>query len=89
MTSAEIQGSPAPEPTANNTLTIPVDAEHSGLRLVIFSLFIAGAIIIYFIIDSVMPAESLSLLSIMGSILITAFLVNFVEKWLKSKWAKL
>lgn len=73
--------------TENNTaLVIPVDAEHSGLRIVIVALFIASWVIGYIGVNLLIPGGGINLLAIFLSFLLAYLLVNQVERVLKTRW---
>lgn len=72
--------------TTFEKLVVPLDKEHSGLRLAIVASFIASWVILFFILSAVIADQGLDLLGVIlafgGAYLITAGL----ERYLKGRW---
>jgi ABC-type antimicrobial peptide transport system permease subunit len=69
-----------------NTLSIPVDAEHDGIRLAVAGIFVVVAIISFFVLSATIPAESINLLAILGALVIAAAFTSLIERQLKARW---
>lgn len=68
------------------TVSYPVDAEHSGLRLVIVIVFGILLVITYVLINLVVPNEGLNIIGVLISFVVTALLTQQVEKQLRYRW---
>lgn len=69
-----------------DTLTIPVDPEHSAMRLTVIGLFIAVWVLTFFIINALIPAEGFNVIAIIVSFGLTALLTQQIERALKQRW---
>jgi len=67
-------------------LEFAVDPEHSALRLSVVGLFALFWIITYFVISVIIPTEGLNLIAIFISFIITAVVMQQVERILKERW---
>lgn len=75
------------EVTANRTsVSLPVDAEHSGLRVVVFGVFILAWIIGYFAISLVIPGEGINLLAMGAGFAIGYGASYLTERLLRNRW---
>jgi len=73
--------------TQTTTETLyPVDAEHGQLRLVVAGIFVGIAIISFFVLVAVIPANTLNLLAVLGALVIAAVFTSVVERQLKTRW---
>jgi hypothetical protein len=72
--------------TAQDTLTIPVDREHSAMRLTVVLIFIAVWILSFIILSTVIPNEGLSLLAVLGGFAIAYGTTALTERFLKTRW---
>jgi hypothetical protein len=71
---------------SSTTLTIPVDSEHSGIRIVVVLVFLATWLLTYLMLDAVIPSAGMNFIAIGGS-LVLAFLATWlVERLLKGRW---
>jgi hypothetical protein len=64
----------------------PVDAEHGQLRLAVAGVFILIAVMSFFILVAVIPANMFNLLAVLGSLIISAALTSGIERQLKARW---
>lgn len=67
-------------------LEFAVDPEHSALRFSVVGLFVLVWIITYFVTNLVLPTEGLNLIAVIASFIITAVLMQQVERILKARW---
>lgn len=74
------------EQKAKEKAMYPVDAEHGQLRLVVAGVFIGVAIISFFVLLAVIPANTLNLLAVLGALVIAAVFTSVVERQLKARW---
>lgn len=66
---------------------LPVDPEHTGLRLAIVGLFIATAVILYIVIGLITPqSEGLNLLAIGGGLAGAAVMTQVADSFFKQRW---
>ena len=70
----------------NTPLTIPVDREHGGLRLVIAAFFVVLLVVGFIVISAVVPAQGINLLAGLGALLIAAGGAYVLEQQLKQRW---
>ncbi len=72
--------------TLQDSLTIPVDREHSAMRLVVVLTFIGVWIGSFIILSAVIPNEGLSLLAILIGFGIAYGATALLERYLKTRW---
>jgi hypothetical protein len=65
---------------------IPVDAEHSSLRLVVVVAFVAVGFVTYLILNALMASEAINLIAILGGFLAAYGVTALLERWLKTAW---
>ncbi len=70
----------------NKTLVIPVDSEHTALRLSMLGVIIALMVVSYIVLNLVIPAEGLNLIAIFGALAITYLGSQQIEQRLKNHW---
>jgi hypothetical protein len=70
----------------NHTISIPVDTEHSGLRLAIMVVFVVGWLVAYLILNALIPNQGLNIIAILGGFAVTAFATQQIERVLKQRW---
>lgn len=70
----------------SSSLSIPVDAEHDGIRLAVAGIFLVVAIVSFFVLAAVIPANSINLLAILGALVIAAAFTSILENQLKARW---
>lgn len=68
------------------TLVIPVDPEHSALRLAVIGIFIVLGGIIFFTLNALIPSQGFNILALIASFIITALLTQQIEHLLKTRW---
>lgn len=66
--------------------TIPVDAEHSGLRVAVVIVFLLAALAGYIALNVIISSEGINLIAILGSFLIAYGITALVERILKKRW---
>lgn len=66
--------------------TYPVDAEHGALRISIVFIFIVFWIIIFLLLNALVPSEGLNILAVIISFAATAVLTQQIERALKARW---
>lgn len=76
----------APEEALESTLTIPVDREHSAMRLTIVLAFIAIWIVGFILASVLIPNEGLSLLAVIIGFAIAYGSTALLERFLKTRW---
>ncbi|MEP7291206.1 MAG: hypothetical protein ABI835_05455 [Chloroflexota bacterium] len=69
-----------------SALVIPVDKEHSAMRLTIVLIFIAIWIISFIVASIVIPNEGLSLLAVLLGFGVAYALTALLERFLKTRW---
>jgi len=67
-------------------LSIPVDQEHGGLRLVIAIFFLVVLVISFISISAFVPAQGLNLAAGLGGLLLAAAATYILEQQLKRRW---
>ncbi len=72
--------------TSQTKKAYPVDAEHSGLRIAIVVIFIVCWIILFAILNTLIPSDGLNILAVIISFAATALVTQQLEKVLKSRW---
>lgn len=70
----------------NQTTTIPVDTEHTGIRLVVFLVFLIGAAAGYLLLAALITSDGINFIAILGSLVIAFLLSGITERVLKSRW---
>jgi hypothetical protein len=70
----------------SETIQIPVDIEHDGLRLIVLMTFLVLSIISFLIISTVIPAQSFNLIALIGGAAVAAGLTYLIEQQLKQRW---
>lgn len=80
MVQSTITASPSPK------LTLPVDAEHSGIRGAVIVAFIAVWFIVYSITDSFISSEGFNLIALGAGFLSATLVTQFLEGYLKKHW---
>lgn len=73
-------------PTAPDGTAYPVDAEHGQLRLVVAVLFLGVALVSFFVLLAIIPANTLNLLAVLGALVIAAVVTSIAERQLKARW---
>lgn len=66
--------------------TLAVDTEHSSFRFAIVAIYIAFSIVIYLVLNAIMPEANLNILAIIIALVISAVLTQQVERVLKARW---
>ena len=75
------------EITANRTsVSLPVDAEHGGLRVTVFGMFILIWIIGYFALALIIPGAGVNLLAVAGGFILGYGASFLTERLLRSRW---
>jgi len=69
-----------------NSLQIAVDPEHGNLRFVVTITFIVIVSVSFIVLNVIIPATSINLLAIIGSLVIGAAGAYFIEQQLKQRW---
>jgi hypothetical protein len=69
-----------------NTLVIPVDREHSAMRLAIVLTFIAVWIVGFIIFSYLIPNEGFSLLAVLLGFALAYGVTALLERYLKTRW---
>lgn len=72
--------------TTQLPITIPVDAEHSNLRLAVIGIFLLGWIAIALVIGFLIPSGNLNLIAIIAGLVLAGLLTQLIEKRLKRYW---
>jgi hypothetical protein len=69
-----------------STKVFPVDAEHTGLRLVVFVAFLILSATMFLALSLLIPAEGINLLALLGALIIASGLTYAIEQGLKARW---
>lgn len=73
--------------STHESLTIPVDAEHGGIRMVVLGAFVAAWLIGYtVVVNAITISEGINLLAIAGGFLAGAVVAVPMERILKGRW---
>lgn len=70
----------------NQTLNIPVDREHGGLRLAVIVTFAAAWVILFFVLSALITNEGFSLLAVILGFVGAYGVTAAVEHMLKGRW---
>ena len=70
----------------DNALTIPVDREHSAMRLTVVVVFIAMWVISFIVASAVIPNEGLSLLAVIIGFGVAYAVTALLERFLRTRW---
>jgi len=70
----------------DNAQVIPVDREHSAMRLTIIVIFISTWIIGFFIASAIIPNEGVSLLAVIIGFFVAYGASALLERFLKTRW---
>jgi hypothetical protein len=69
-----------------SAITIPVDNEHSALRLSVVGIFIAVWIITYMIANSVISSEGFNLVALIAAFAVAGIVARAAEQALQKRW---
>ncbi len=72
--------------SSHEALTIPVDTEHGGIRLVVLGAFIAAWLIGYAVVSAITISEGINFLAITAGFLAGAVIAVPLERILKGRW---
>jgi hypothetical protein len=67
-------------------LTIPVDPEHGGVRVVVFFVFIGIWLMVFSVANTLIVSEGFNLIALVIGFLIAALITNLLERYLKTVW---
>ncbi len=68
------------------TISLPVDAEHGGLRLSVFGIFILAWIVGYFLISLIIPGTGVNILAVGGGFIVGYAASFALERALRRVW---
>src|SRR5664279_4013352 len=71
---------------SSDALSIPVDKEHGGIRLIIFLVFIGAWIASFVVLSVVIPNDGFSVLAILLGLGISYIVTSLVDRLLKQSW---
>jgi hypothetical protein len=71
---------------AEDRLVIPVDSEHSAIRLTVVFVFIVVWIISFFVISTIITNEGISLLAVLLGFPIAYGVTTLLERFLRRRW---
>lgn len=63
-----------------------VDREHGALRLSVVVVFVVGWVILFMILNALIPSEGLNIIALLVSFGVVALLTQQIEKALKQRW---
>lgn len=63
-----------------------VDAEHGGIRFVVFVIFMVFLVLSYILLSVIFQAEGLNVIAIFGSFLVAGVISSVTERQLKHRW---
>lgn len=69
-----------------DTLTLPVDPEHTAMRVAVLGLFVAGWALSFVVLNALIPSQGFNLIAIIASFALTALLNQQLERVLKRRW---
>ncbi len=67
-------------------IVYPVDPEHAGLRMGVVLIFILLWIVVFSLLNILIPSQGLNILALIASFAVTAILTQQIEKALKTRW---
>lgn len=75
-------------PAAGEVIRFPVDPEPFNLRLAMIGILVVTVIISYSLISALMQTSGFNLIGIFGAIVISALLLQVLEKPIKARWPR-
>jgi hypothetical protein len=72
--------------TDQPTLTLPVDAEHGGVRLTVVLVFVGGWVVSYMILAGLISSTGLNIIAVLGGFGAAYALTAVTERLLKQRW---
>ena len=69
-----------------DTLILPVDPEHTAMRMTVLGLFVAGWALSFVVLNALIPSQGFNLIAIIASFALTALLNQQLERALKRRW---
>jgi hypothetical protein len=73
--------------SSSASLTIPVDAEHSGIRGVVLLAFVVLIVVAFVIANNALPANGLNLLAMLIAFVVSGAVTVVLERILKRVWS--
>jgi hypothetical protein len=71
---------------STDSIVIPVDSEHGGIRFAVVIIFLVGWVLGYLVISAVVSSAGLNIIALIGGFFIAYGLTALIERYLKQRW---